>query len=221
VNILFITVGTSGLKNDIGRAPDDRDNGALKAEIERYFADPEKRPERFSRLRSDLVDAHLRYWREVRDYTHDPRRFFFTSAELTSTVFLLESLEYKMDRIVLLSSDTNEGLFAANVNVAVLRELFPAMNPEVKQIAGLDVSFTGAQAALARVFDDYRLQKGDSVILNITGGFKGTIPFLTHFAQKNDWKLYFQHETRNSAVLLPFVTDGEPGNVKEWEAWRR
>jgi putative CRISPR-associated protein (TIGR02619 family) len=225
LNILFITVGTSALTNDVGRAPDDRDNGALKTEIQRYFAAPQKDEQRWSRLRSDLIDAHSRYWQADARYTNDPRHFLYTSAELTSTVFLVRSLQAKEpanapERLVLLSSDTPEGWLAAGVNESVLRELFSKLTVERRKVSGLDVRFRDTQTALNTVFDEYRLQANDHVIINITGGFKGTIPFLTHFARTHAWELYFQHESQDSAVLLPFEKNGEPGEVKEYEPWR-
>jgi len=223
LNITFITVGTSGLTNDVGRAPDDRDNSALKSEIERFFGDPKRQESRFSRLRSDLIDAHLRYWQASESYTNNPKHFLYTSAELTSTVFLLRSLEYCMDRLVLLSSDTEEGWFAAGVNEEVLRTLFPDTVVERRRIPSLDVHFKNTQASLAALLDEYRLRADDHVIMNVTGGFKGTIAFLTLFAQKNGWEMYFQHETRDSAALLHFERSEGQGVVRvtEWKPWMR
>ncbi|MBZ5506045.1 MAG: hypothetical protein LAO78_11210 [Acidobacteriia bacterium] len=225
MNTLFITVGTSALKNDVGRAPDDRDNGALKAEIQRYFAAPQKDEQRWGRLRSDLIDAHTRYWHADSLFTNDPRNFLYTSAELTSTVFLVRSLQAKEPanvpkRSVLLSSDTPEGWLAAGINEFVLRELFPEIPVERRKVSGLDVRFSNTQAALKTVFDEYGIQDRDHVIINITGGFKGTIPFLSYFARAHAWELYFQHESQDSAVLLPFEKNGEPGEVKEYEPWK-
>jgi len=106
---------------------------------------------------------------------------------------------------------------------------------ERRRIPGLDVHFKNTQAALAALLDEYRLRADDHVIMNVTGGFKGIIAFLTLLAQKNGWEMYFQHEMRDSAALLHFErSEGLPpstaifdGNEKqqglvsvtEWKPW--
>jgi putative CRISPR-associated protein (TIGR02619 family) len=134
---------------------------------------------------------------------------------------LLQRPDCRPDRLVLLCSDTNPGKFAAHINEEVLRELNPRLPVESKEVPNLDVQFKDIRAALEHIFEqDYRLQPGDRVTLNITGGYKGTIPFLTYFAMKNkDWQLYFQHRENNSTVRLEFK-DGEPqAEEEEYTLW--
>lgn len=223
MNILFITVGMSALENNhVGRASDDRDNASLKAEVRRYFNDPYQHEKHWMRLREDLIQAHLRYWNAGAAYQNDTLHFEYTSAELTSTIFLLRGLESQSlpERLVLLCSDTNKGKFAAHINAEALHHLHPEIPVEAKHVPHLDVEFKDTRVELRRIFDEvYRLRKGDQVTINITGGYKGTIPFLTWFAIKNDWKLYFQHLEHDSAVRLDFK-DGETTTVKEWQPWK-
>jgi putative CRISPR-associated protein (TIGR02619 family) len=198
MNILFVTVGTTALYNpDVGRAPDGtRDNRALRADVERYRNVSDKRPERWADLKTRLVEAHRQYWTVANaNYWKDQKRFRETSAELTSSHFLIASLNLKFEKTVLLVSDTDDGRMAGDINRRVMEESLGWRGVSIQDVRTLDKDFVDPAPALRAALAESRLAKEDRVAFNMTGGFKGTVITLALLAAEENWEIYYQHES--------------------------
>jgi putative CRISPR-associated protein (TIGR02619 family) len=222
MNLLLVTVGTSAIENcELGRAPDGRDNAALQADIQRYMRDPYKRPERWAKLADDIFKAHQRYWDMPDDYTGNKLNFKQTSAELTSTVLLLRREALLPVHLALLSSDTEECWFAAKINERVLQYIYRKKVDEIRveavRVPKLDLEFHHTTQSLAEVVSAKRESGRDQVIVNFTGGYKGTVPSITYLALEGRWLLYYQHESQKRGVYLQY----KAGRLVESEqGWR-
>ena len=202
-----MTVGTSAIRNnDIGKAPDYRDNRSLMGVVSRYLAPGvDQSDSAWPDLFQKLVDAHKAFWTAKPDYQNAPRNRRQTSAELlsTHTLFTGSPDSFKPERVCLVASDTHDGWFAALLNQRVMEEAWGWRNVEKAQVEGLDESCFGLEEKLNRCFfERMKLSGGDEVVCNITGGYKGAIPEITLIAASHGWRLYYQHEESSGAALL-------------------
>lgn len=197
----FVTVGTSALYNrDIGKLLGVAIQDQIQKRLNTFKTDPESYPDREDLLNS-LVEAHQRYWNQPNAY-RIPRNFLQTSAELTSSIPILEKKGPELT--ILLASDTEEGEFAAQVNLAVLQKRFGDLCFECHRVSGLDVekNFPDVYSALERVVRRYWSNERDRVAFNVTGGYKAALLFVSALAIKNGWDLYYQHESLHSIVKV-------------------
>lgn len=208
MNVLFVTIGTSAIENpNIGKAPDERDNTALRADVKRYLEDPRKEGPRWQKLRRDLASAHLRYWSGMNDsYTMSRFNFSKSCAELTSTFCLIRELDFEIDRIVLLPTDTAEGRFACDVVWEVMKSRDYAIGVETDQIVvepipGLDIK-DGTINELKSVVAKHTKSVKDRRVVNVTGGFKGTALLFGRLAADVNYHFYYQHGSQASPVWM-------------------
>jgi CRISPR-associated protein (Cas_APE2256) len=108
------------------------------------------------------------------------------------------------EKAILLASDTNEGEAAARINRAALQELLPGTGFEVRRVDGLDARPRSPTDALNAAIKSAGVGPADKVIINITGGYKSTIPSLTYLAVRHKWQLWFLHETVDQGVMLKY-----------------
>jgi CRISPR/Cas system-associated protein Csm6 len=206
MTVIFATVGTSALYNrDIGKGwPKE---ALLKKQIVRYQEDPEKNPEEWKDLFKDLVTVHA----EVLQAAWDKKDHFRTSAELTSTMYLLGGKveAANVAKIVYLASATRESEMAARVNEAVAKRRWPKLTIARDRIEGLEAHFIDVRDAIAKVVGKHVLQ-GHDVVFNITGGFKGAIPSIADLAREKGWKLFYQHESCEFGVESTYPTPSGP-----------
>jgi hypothetical protein len=219
VNILFVTVGTSGLTNPgIGKAPNGRDNTALQAEILRYKQDRNKDAGRWAKLDRDLVAAHKAYWGMPDRFTTSPFNYLQTAAELTSTHCLIRDVgsKYPFDKIVLLPTATADGRMASKVVLEVMRspEYGIPLNKDSiieEPIPGLEKDIEKLAAGLREAVWKHSQFAVDKRFLNVTGGFKGTSLMLGRLSADNNYRIYYQHETLDAAVYMrDLSTSGSP-----------
>ena len=78
---------------------------------------------------------------------------------------------------------------------------------EVAEIPGLNATFENQLERLGGAIDEHKHQVAPPrrVYINLTGGFKGTVPFLTQLAWTHGYALYYQHEalSKSEIVELP------------------
>jgi len=216
--IIFATVGTSALTNNaIGDLPDWKVGPQLRADSAAYLlarARQRHSIETRNRLKERLIDAHRAYWKQRTEDCLNPYNYPKSAAELTSMPGLdaaITSRGQTLRKIVLLTSDTQEGRLASAVVEAVLTtpdcfDLEPA-RVEVAVVPGLNETFRDQFEHLKRVVETHKSGLGQplSVYFNFTGGFKATVPFLTRIAMLEGNSLYYQHERRNTSEIIDFA----------------
>ncbi|MCX8042437.1 MAG: putative CRISPR-associated protein, partial [Thermodesulfobacteriaceae bacterium] len=132
------------------------------------------------------------------------------SAEVKSLAKLSEELKDAFE-IYLLSSDTILSRLAGEILKDVLPKLesFENAKIELRVIKGLQVKdrkkFNEGMSNL--ITEIYKIAGGswDNVIINITGGYKATIPFLTILAQINRCLIYYIFEETDSLIQIPNI----------------
>lgn len=129
------------------------------------------------------------------------------SAEIKSILKIKEEIKDKMD-VRLFASDSLESVLAAEIlsdNVSNAH-----FNKEQDVIKGLQVNDGGkfAKQGMKNLINRIYAISPDyfeNLILNITGGFKATIPFLTIFGQVNNISLYYIFEESDTLIKIPQV----------------
>jgi len=134
-------------------------------------------------------------------------------AEIKSILKIKEELKDSVD-VCLLASDSITSALAAEIVKEALekrkdRELRINFNQQLDVIKGLQVdnrnkfSKSGMPNLVRRI---YGLADGGyfgHIILNITGGYKAAIPFLTVLGQVNNVPLYYIFEETQSLIKIP------------------
>lgn len=134
-------------------------------------------------------------------------------AEIKSILKIKEELKESVD-VYLLASDSITSALAAEIVKEALekrkdRELRVNFNQQLDVIKGLQVnnqdefSRSGMPNLVRRI---YGLADGGyfgHLILNITGGYKATIPFLTVLGQVSNVPLYYIFEETQSLIKIP------------------
>lgn len=136
------------------------------------------------------------------------------SAELNSLERMLGGSEERRQTVVVfLASATPAGQFCADVAQGALARLWPELHTEVERIDGLDPTDArrfqeGALPRLATlILDRYereaRAPNPPEVIFNVTGGFKGVLPFLGLIGLRCGASLRYLFEDSPEVVHLP------------------
>ena len=256
--IIFATVGTSALTNqEIGDVVV-REKGAvvvrkkgeqLRSDVTAYRQAAQRQREQQATpklleqlaakfdLEQRLQEAHVAYFRQEFSVCLNPRNYPMSAAELTSMPALLEAIEKRgetLQRLVLLASDTPAGKLAARVVQHVLTT--PACFQlacdavEVVPVPGLNETFENQFGRLSSALDEQvrHVAPPRRVYINMTGGFKGTVPFLTQLAWTRGYALYYQHEAQSKSEIVELegarvVPDAQPmvTLVSKPASWRR
>jgi len=119
------------------------------------------------------------------------------------------------DVIVLFSTDTEEGKFCAKVNEEVLRTINWCQIQPYIAIKGLKTKRTKEDEDITKNFIDAALvtlkNKTEELLngqtytgkyFNITGGFKGTIPFVTVLAFEKQMNIFYLYEESNDLIVI-------------------
>jgi len=220
--VLFVTVGTTVLTASNLGALGEGDPEQLRREAIDFDDGAIPKPDLYERV----LAAHEAFWNSglsVFENRYD------TSAEMASSFYALrvqgneKLFDPKKDRIVLLSSQTDACLFCANVNEQLMRKhLFhPPCDGEratyVEVVKGLQAKEAGfADSIVASIEEFWNCHYPlEEIIVNITGGFKGTIPALTWRCLKTDTSktacsMFYTHETMDRAETITFSLDSKP-----------
>lgn len=139
------------------------------------------------------------------------------SAEIKSLLKLQEELKEDFD-IYLLCSDTILSRLAGEIIKDILSKLFNNRRIETKVIGGLQIwdrkEFNRGMANLISEIYSIAGEYWDNVIINITGGYKATIPYLTILAQINRCPIYYIFEDTDALIKIPNI----PFST-EWFDW--
>jgi putative CRISPR-associated protein (TIGR02619 family) len=216
--IIFATVGTSALRNPgIGDVVGREKGAQLRSDVMTCLARPPELRDRCAAeldLEQRLTEAHVAYFRQKFSVCLDPRNYPMSAAELTSMPALLEAIKGRgetLQLLVLLASDTPEGKLAARVIQHVLTtpacfQLAPAAI-EVVPVPGLNETFQNQFERLSSALGKQvcHVAPPRHVYINLTGGFKGTVPFLTQIAWNGGFALYYQHEAQSKSEIVEFA----------------
>ena len=136
------------------------------------------------------------------------------SAEIKSLIKLKEELKGKLE-IYLLYSDTALSRLAAEILYKVLSEYQPydeLKDCETKKpikIEGLQIwdrsEFNKGMVNLIQTIENISQGCWGNIIINITGGYKATIPYLTILAQVNECPIYYIFEDTDALIKIPKI----------------
>ncbi|MBZ0181539.1 MAG: hypothetical protein K8F60_03720 [Melioribacteraceae bacterium] len=140
----------------------------------------------------------------------------YASAEISSLIYLINSNQHKKISIFLLASDTILSVLAAecikeffNKNSQIISNIL--LNIEIKTIDRLDVhskdSFENVglpnlSNQIVAIVNNHSPQNAN-VLLNISGGYKGIIPFVTIIGQVLEIDIYYLYENTNNLIKIP------------------
>jgi len=121
----------------------------------------------------------------------------------------------RTDRIALLSSDTAQGRVCADIikNVIVNAYSLSGSQVQIRRVEGLQVHDAdklrkdGFRNLIKILLDEYlhndEIQHAYDIILNATGGYKGTIPFLVILGMLYGKRTVYTFEFANELITLP------------------
>ena len=129
------------------------------------------------------------------------------SAEIKSIFRLKRELASDLD-VYLLSSDTLISKLAGEIIKESLEEMKVA-KAHCRVIKDLQIQerdrFKKGMSSLITAIYEISQKRWDDVVINITGGFKATIPFLTILGQLNKCPIYYIFETTDSLIKIPSI----------------
>ena len=129
------------------------------------------------------------------------------SAE-TNSLARLDLAAQKND-ICLLHSETKEGRICAEETVCLIKKFLAPQKLELRQIEGLQVEDASRfrQVGIQRLFatlDELHQRYGNS-LLNVTGGFKSVVPYMTIYGQLHRIPVVYIFERSEQLITLPPV----------------
>lgn len=202
-------VGTSIYENYLEK----NDNSSVK----NYLKDLEnKKADEFDSQKERIkkIKEALKEWiKKERDSEN-------LSAEIKSIVRLKEELKDNFE-IHLLCSDTVLSKLAAEL----IRDILPNLinnhdEVKVKIVEDLQIwdrkKFIEGMVRLIRSISGIANDFWRDVVINITGGFKATIPYLTILAQINKCEIYYIFEKTDALIKIPYV----PLDIR-WEIFEK
>lgn len=116
------------------------------------------------------------------------------------------------DAVALLHSDTEDGAICAELLAELIREHFRPTRVDVVLIRGLDAQDPQAfrqrgvphlLARLRTLCENDAMERGLRPVINATGGFKSTVPYLTLFGMMQGIDVTYIHELAKSLITLP------------------
>ena len=137
---------------------------------------------------------------------------FDASAEIKSLIKLQEELKEDFD-IYLLHSDTALGRLAAEIikdNISLYEEYgLKISSVDIHPIENLQIQnrqkfIQGMQELINNIYKISQNYWGN-VVINITGGYKATIPYLTILAQVNQCPIYYIFENTDALIQIPNI----------------
>jgi len=137
---------------------------------------------------------------------------FDASAEIKSLIKLQEELKEDFD-IYLLHSDTALGRLAAEIikdNISLYEEYgLKISRVDIHLIEELKIQnrqkfIQGMQELINNIYKISQNYWGN-VVINITGGYKATIPYLTILAQVNQCPIYYIFENTDALIQIPNI----------------
>lgn len=194
-------VGASIFENYLKEKRDENTSAHLEYLKNKRSGDLEKEKERYKRLQKNINS-----WVEGK-VNRTPEDI---SAEIKSLLKLKEYLKDEFE-IYLLCSDTILSILAGEIVNESLKKLKKFEKDEVYvkvieklQIWDLKDFRMGMSNLISKI---YNITGGNwgNVVINITGGYKATIPYLTILAQINQCPIYYIFEDTESLIEVPNI----------------
>ncbi|MCC6240017.1 MAG: putative CRISPR-associated protein [Phycisphaerales bacterium] len=146
--------------------------------------------------------------KKLRDECGQDGKKFFSRVSAETNSLCAHGLDRK-DQVTLFHTQTKDGKICADKLASLLGELLDKP-PCVKEIEGLQVTDAlkfrrqGVQNLLAAA-DTASEQTGTDtqVVLNVTGGFKGVVPYLTLYGLLKQIPVIYLFERSNAVITLP------------------
>ncbi len=171
-------------------------------------------------VRIRRIKSRLEKW--ISQFTESDKEEL--SAEIKSLVKLKEKFKEDFE-VYLLCSDTVTGRLAAEVIRDVLQYMEIFKDSEIKKpdcIKNLQVQDNekfkvGMNNLIHKFYDEIATSGwGDNVIINITGGYKATIPYLTILGQVNRSPIFYIFEDTDALIEIPYL----PLDIK-WDLFEK
>jgi CRISPR/Cas system-associated protein Csm6 len=138
------------------------------------------------------------------------------SAEVESLLNILDKIDADF-HVYLIATQTVSSRLAANILVDILdgytnskgKKITVCFHPKDDVIPGLqiwdknDFEDNGLKNLFERLDSISMKSRKEDVILNITGGYKGVIPYLTIFAQLKEFQTFYIFEDSESLIQIP------------------
>ncbi len=156
--------------------------------------------------------------KEISKWIDKEKDKFNISAEVKSLKKISDELKEDLE-VYLLASDTVLSRLAGEI----LQEFIPKIVPkcEVKKleiIKDLQIwyrkDFNKGMSNLISKIYEISGEYWDNVVINITGGYKATIPYLTILAQINNCPIYYIFEDTDALIKIPNIPFS-----KDWFDW--
>lgn len=193
--LIITTVGTSLISNPKPICSNESFIGALKAGLE---------PKNYN---SEVITTA----EKLKTAVEGKLKGKCLSAEMNSLITFKDSREHgfkREDTIAFLATDTIEGKFCADVHKKVLDDLQWCSVLGPYKIEGLntksakkfmDAGLNNLKKTIDNILKENSWQEK---YFNITGGYKGIIPFATLHAFDNDMKLIYLYEEDGSELMI-------------------
>ena len=193
---VITTVGTSLFTNFNSKS--DAIKNTYEALEDSPHTDWDEENERIDQIRNN---EHFKQWIS--------KNLSSSCAEISSTIKIAEKEQDELE-VYLIATDTilsrlaceiiieqklNNIQFKFNSNQDVIKDLI------VKQGDKFRGGLTNLIIRIGQISEEYY----GNVIFNITGGFKGVVPYLTLMAQINQAKLYYLFEDENTLLSIPQI----------------
>jgi len=194
-------VGTSIFENCLKNSEKDI-KPYYEALKEKRFKDCENEKDRIKRLKRIILDW---FDREIKKED--------TSAEIKSLVKLKQEIKEDFE-IYLLHSDTILSYLAGEIIKEKIKDIKEFENLEEDYIKLVNIEYLqiwnrkefnkGMSNLISKV---YEITQGywQNIIINITGGYKATIPYLTILAQINGCPVYYIFEDTDALIKIPNI----------------
>ena len=163
-------------------------------------------------LNKDIKDESYSEYSEWKDEIEEIKKKLLSfaqtdnaCAELTSIKKLQE--KYEDIEVYLIATDTIESVLICEVLEKVLDNV--KFNPKYDVIDKLQIkNYKNFKEGLSNLINRLYIIGSNyygNVILNITGGYKAVIPYLTIFGQVNSVPLYYVFENSDSLISIPKI----------------
>jgi len=199
VKKIITMVGTSLFENYINQNRDDTDFKNYVNELKEKKADEyENEFIRVKKLKEKLCGFEAK---PIED----------TSAEIKS-IKKLQQLQQQLNNnieVFLLTSDTLLSILAGEIIKEKLKKIVNLDNPKDEKISSLQIQdsqeFRDGMNNLINKIYGIAKEYWNDVIINITGGFKATVPYLTILGQVNKCKIYYIFEETDALIEIPHI----------------
>lgn len=180
-----------------------RENNSSINDFYKFLREPDRKGEDIENYREDFHNLK----REISGVQLDEE----SCAEIKSLVKIIEKYPNEEIVVYLLPSDTILSPLAAEIIKEKLPQIISGnIRIEIKKIENLKINdiktfIKGMQSLIDQVYAIANFRDWSNIILNITGGYKATIPYLTMLGLINKAKINYIFEDMSSMLDIPII----------------